>query len=348
METGSRLVDGVSRVCGGDAGNERALRAALVDEIRRHVPFDFYAWVLTDPETEVGSAPLAVTPSLPDLPRLIRAKYLTTLNRWTSLVGAAALAEVTGDDRGRSVVWRDVLSTYGVGDVASLVFRDAHGCWGFLDLWRVGDEARFSPAEVAALAAVAEPITAATRRSLAATFVDAPVPIDRIGPVMLVLSPALEVRAQTPETDSYLRSLIPPEGGQPPIPAGAYHVAAQLLAVEAGVDAHPPSARVHLSAGAWMTLRAARVGDGDASPDRDIAVSVEPCSPAERRSLYTRLHALTARETDVVDLLARGADTRALAGELHLSPHTVQDHLKAIFAKTGTGSRRELLARMAG
>jgi hypothetical protein len=30
----------------------------------------------------------------------------------------------------------DVLERHGITDVASLMFRDGHGCWGFLDLWR--------------------------------------------------------------------------------------------------------------------------------------------------------------------------------------------------------------------
>jgi DNA-binding CsgD family transcriptional regulator len=33
---------------------------------------------------------------------------------------------------------------------------------------------------------------------------------------------------------------------------------------------------------------------------------------------------------------------------LFLSENTVQDHLKSIFAKTGTRNRRTLLARLAG
>jgi hypothetical protein len=31
-----------------------------------------------------------------------------------------------------------LLSDYNVSDIASIVFKDRFGCWGFLDLWRIG------------------------------------------------------------------------------------------------------------------------------------------------------------------------------------------------------------------
>lgn len=70
--------------------------------------------------------------------------------------------------------------------------------------------------------------------------------------------------------------------------------------------------------------------------------------PAERRALYARSHGLTTRETEVLERLAHGADTRTLARELYVTEHTVQDHLKSIFEKTSTRNRRTLLARIAG
>lgn len=63
----------------------RTLRLGLLGELGQMVPFDAYAWLLTDPETSVGSSPLADVPCLPELPRLIRLKYLTEVNRWTQL-----------------------------------------------------------------------------------------------------------------------------------------------------------------------------------------------------------------------------------------------------------------------
>ena len=86
------------------------------------MPFDAYAWLLTDPETSVGSSPLADVPCLPELPRLIRLKYVTAVNRWTQLRSPVALlAEVTGGDLSRSLVWRELLHGYNIVDVASVV-----------------------------------------------------------------------------------------------------------------------------------------------------------------------------------------------------------------------------------
>jgi hypothetical protein len=44
--------------------------------------------------------------------------------------------------------------------------------------------------------------------------------------------------------------------------------------------------------------------------------------------------------------VARGLPTSEIAGRLHLSAYTVQDHLKSIFEKSGTGSRGDLVARL--
>src|ERR1700683_4831344 len=183
--------------------------------------FDAYAWLLTDPETEVGSAPLADVPCLPELPRLIRLKYLTLVNRWTALPSPVAfLTTATGGHLERSLVWKELLSRYQVSDVASLVFRSRDGCWGFVDLWRLGGSA-FTDEEAVLLTAIAKPVTIALRRCQANTFRLAAAAPVRAGPVVLVLSPDLDVRAQTVETEDYLRMLVPAEPDRRAVPARA-------------------------------------------------------------------------------------------------------------------------------
>jgi DNA-binding CsgD family transcriptional regulator len=329
------------RRIGAAATGSRALRELALAEIGLAVPFDAHVWALTDPETSVGTDPLAAVPPalMPVLPQLIRLKYLTTTNRWTSLTGTARLTEP-----GDSLLWRELLGGHGVTDVASTVFRDRHGCWGFLDLWRTGGT--FTGPELAFLDSVTESLTGDLRRCQAGTFTVTGGP-GPPGPVVLLLTPDLRVAEQTPHTHEHLARLLPPDAGRQPVPAGVYNVAAQLVAAEAGVDPHPPAARAHLAGGRWLTLRAARL-DATGRADAPIAVTIQEASPAERTAVFARACGLTPRETQLLTHLTAGADTRAVAADMFLSPNTVQDHLKSMFAKTGTNSRRALLSRALG
>ncbi|KQV74548.1 transcriptional regulator [Aeromicrobium sp. Root344] len=340
----------VARICEA-AADARTLRLQLVEEIRQVVGFYAYAWLLTDPGTSVGSAPLADVPCLPELPRLIRLKYVTDVNRWTAMTGspAASLHDATEGDPTRSLLWRELLCRYDIQDVASLVHRDRFGCWGFLDLWRSQQLPPFTEVEIDYLADIAAPVTTALRRCQANTFAATSAgDAGRIGPVVLLLSPDLQVLRQTPEAQEYLRALVPPTEGQAPIPASAYNVAAQLLAVEQGIDDNPPSARVHVSGGRWVNLRAARIGDAASAGDREIAVTIEETSPAERADVFASAFGFSTRERELLGHLMTGTDTRQVAGLMFLSEHTVQDHLKSIFAKTATHNRPALLARALG
>ncbi len=42
----------------------------------------------------------------------------------------------------------------------------------------------------------------------------------------------------------------------------------------------------------------------------------------------------------------RGLDVAAVAAELHISPHTVHDHVRAVYAKMSVRSRPELVAAL--
>jgi two-component system nitrate/nitrite response regulator NarL len=56
---------------------------------------------------------------------------------------------------------------------------------------------------------------------------------------------------------------------------------------------------------------------------------------------FPRLATLTSREREILQLVARGLDNRAIAGQLHLSVHTARTHVGNILRKLGVHSRAE-------
>jgi DNA-binding CsgD family transcriptional regulator len=204
----------------------------------------------------------------------------------------------------------------------------------------------FTATEEAFLTRIAPNVTTGLRQAVARTFVEPEQSLPPLGAAVVVLDPDLHVRAQTAGAAAALLTLNPPDEPMAPIPAAAYNLGAALVASEAGIPVGEPWARLHLGGGRWVTGRAGRIGSGPEG--QDVAVSIEPSTPAERTDLFARAHALSARETEVLGLLARGMDSREMANALVLSEHTVNDHVKAVLAKTGTRTRQQLLARATG
>jgi DNA-binding CsgD family transcriptional regulator len=329
-------VDAIERLT-RDATDSRSLRAELLTMLRREVGFDWYVWVLTDPATSVGVDPLAEIPDRSAIATTIRLKYVTPLNRWTSLDHAARIGSLATESR----LWREAQTQYGVVDVASLALRDRYGCWGFIDLWSTSP---FTDDDLSVLDSLAPSLTGAMRLTRALSFrAPTAVATPSSGPVVLVLGDDLAIREQARSSEEWLRLILPQPDGSQPIPACAFNVAAQLLAREAGIDDNEAKARMPLPGGHWVTLRASRL-----DPHNTIAVTIERTTPHDRLDVFGRAHGLSDREAQLVALLGSGVDTTTAAARLHLSPHTVQDHLKAMFAKSGVHSRRELLARALG
>ena len=117
--------------------------------------------------------------------------------------------------------------------------------------------------------------------------------------------------------------------------------------------------RVYLR-GAAAALRARLVADPhieivDLVEQAEAVLSVPPASLPDgadgpRRGMPGREYAepvesLTAREHDVLALVADGLSNRDIAGRLAISEHTVKFHLASIFGKLGVSTRTEAVQR---
>jgi pimeloyl-ACP methyl ester carboxylesterase/DNA-binding CsgD family transcriptional regulator len=67
--------------------------------------------------------------------------------------------------------------------------------------------------------------------------------------------------------------------------------------------------------------------------------------PAAVDAMETEFMELTAREREVLDLIARGLDNAQIATHLSVSMKTVRNHINSIFGKLGTPNRAQAIVR---
>lgn len=126
--------------------------------------------------------------------------------------------------------------------------------------------------------------------------------------------------------------------------AATYADAAVLLARDGDIDR---AARLADDAFTELAaLRAARLADRLLADLRVFGIQRSGLSIAESRPRDHAWHALTDAEAKVADLVAQGLTNREVAARLFLSRHTIDAHLRHVFAKLGISSRVEL-ARLA-
>lgn len=319
-------------------------------EVARYVPYSFACLATTDPTSGVitwasktrslgiGDEEFAAAEyGPPDINKF------EDIARRTPPVGALHL-----DTAGRPEDCRRhrefMRPRFGFTDELRAVFLNRATIWGELGLYRGEGQPPFTAEDTQVVGAACETLAAAVQRSLfrletteqsASAAVSHP---DTDGPAVLIVNSADNVIHITPAARAAIKDLGGWDHGSLP---------ANVLAVIATVRSTGQhlTSRTLTTQGRWMSLRAVPLDEGKAE-HLDIVVSIEATPPAMLSRLALSAHGLTAREEEVALLVLQGLTTQAISTALHLSPHTVQDHLKVIFAKVGVNSRRELTAKL--
>ncbi|HEX7189160.1 MAG TPA: helix-turn-helix transcriptional regulator, partial [Actinomycetes bacterium] len=283
---------------------------------------------------------------MPELPResLAEEYYGDDVNQIVdvarSSTGISTLHDAMGGDPSSSPRWQANIALGGDQEMIAALRTRAGDVWGALGLYREAERPLFGAADQHFIAQAAPHLAEGARRAL--LFGEASDPEDGQAPGLLVLRDDWQVESSTPGVDTWLRDLPDGDIDAGRLPSVVLTVAGRAMRpVDDGAPAEVAMARVLTRSGTWVVLHGAALLSG---ADRRVAVIVEPAHPARITSLLMSAYGLTERERDVTRLVLQGASTTDIAGTLTVSPHTVQQHLKNIFDKTGVRSRRDLVA----
>jgi DNA-binding CsgD family transcriptional regulator len=317
-----------------------------VRAIHALLPVDAVFLATADPETLLLTSIFAEQPLAHVADQFLDNEFgQDDVNKFQSLVtGArhvATLDSATHGDRAGSARYREIMAPLGLGDELRAALVTPSGCWGYLCLHRAESPYGFTSAEVRLIGRLAASLGNGCRLSLAAPSNEG---IAAIAPGVVVLHPDRTLAAITGEAEHLLAQIADHSSNSGRLPAAIYAAAACLQSIDNGValpDASP-TVRVRTMNGDWLLVHATHLhGTVD-----DIAVIIEPAHPSRNAPLILSSLGLTHREAEVALLVLRGAATKAIGTELHLSTYTVKDHLKSIFDKTGVRSRRDLVAQI--
>ena len=332
--------------------NANAFCQAATDLIRQAVPFEYACLATTDPATGLITSTVKSDSGDSHDEEYARYEYeVDDLNQFAEIARRptpVGVLDLDTDGRpDRSVRFREfLLPVFSFGHALRAAFRSGAAVWGGIAMCRTVGSRGFSPAEADFMAGIAATVATGIRAGLVSQA--GTCPVDARGPAVLVVGADNQVAQATPAADTRVAQLSgrePGGGNIGELPMPVLSIIAAARAFAAGRTGVVPKIRVRTTSGQWLVLHAAPL-TGSNGWRGEVIVTLDEARAPEVMPLLAAGFGLTAREQDIVQMVLRGASTTEIAGALSLSRYTVQDHLKAVFAKVGVNSRRQLSARV--
>ena len=329
-------------------------RAEFFDEaaarLGRVVEFDGACWHTLDPGSRLITQHRLQ--GLPDrFPEIAHNEYaVEDVNKFEHLARAArkaaTMSEATGGRPQSSARYRDLLIPAGLGPELRSAFVSDGVAWGAVILVRRAGRPEFAARDVELLHRASALFARAVRRGLVAEAcepatggADAPgvLELDASGALIRASSSAEPLLAELSGTtaESGVRSAS--------IQAVASATRVAVGAPGGGGTRTLPSSVVRTPAGRWLVLHGGLLGSAGTG---EVTVFIQRAHPTLVAPVLLKAYGLTTREQEVTQLMLRGATSGQAATQLGISPHTVGDHLKSIFEKTGSRTRGELSATL--
>jgi DNA-binding CsgD family transcriptional regulator len=323
-----------------EGGDLSTVRADLDRLMRAHVPYDVASIGTVDPATMLWTS--CFVSGLPPGGEREREQVLfelewadADLNGYAELANTGRLVgrlhEATGGDLSRAKRWEPLLAPY-CSDEMRVILRSRELTWGTLSLYRFHPSPPFDERDERAMRTAGGAIADLFRLTMLRAALDMPAGIDR-PPGVILTSTDGGVEA----TDEAARAWLEGIDDRDRVPSAVRSVSTAAASGNGLARAALPTPR-----GQWVVLHASRI-DGDRAT---VAIVIEGARPIIVSEVIAGAYGLTPREREVTGLAAQGLSTKQIAARLRISPFTVQDHLKAVFAKIGVQSRAELVATL--
>ncbi len=318
-----------------------ALRRAVLPRLRKVVPIDALWWASADPATLLFTG--AYREGLPQESGqyFVENEFLgDDVNKWVDLAhdsaGVSTLMRATDGHPDRSDRFRDIFAPIGLADELRVVLRIRGACWGFVCLHREAANSTFSREEAQFVQRIAPYLAEGIRLGLLRQACELENPAT--GPGLLLIAADDTLAGMNDAAARWLEELGGrADGSHFPVEVSALITRLRLDSAQPAL----PRLNVRTRSGLWAVLHASWMNAGGAA---QIAVVIEPATPAEIAPVIMSAYGFTERERTISGFVCQGLTTRQIAGRLHVTIDTVQDHLKSVFRRTGVHSRGELVA----
>jgi DNA-binding NarL/FixJ family response regulator len=312
-----------------------SVQAALHDV----ATFTWSALMTVDPDTLLptgglveGFAAEACAPFWDN--ELLAPGYNKFIDLARSTTSVATLYDATDGDLDRAPIYTNLYAQLGVADELRAAFLVGSRCWGVVSLLRAVDDGPFTDEECRNVEALVPIIAKSLRAGIVALDMEA-----KGTAAMLVVDSENRIQDLTIEAGRLLDELRTVGVDEDGLPAIVRNVVTRARSSRSSSHI---ATRLHGTSGSWRRVTAIPMEGAQGL----VAVMIEPARAADLTPILLEAYGLTEREIEIVIHLARGLATKEIAAELSISPHTVRDHVKAIFAKTGFTTRGELVARV--